>query len=117
MATPTLSHPHPLSNLSVAETNIAREVVLASLPGTVVDFRTIALQEPIKSELIKYLDLEHAGQLSEESPRPARLARVHYDAIDGSKAPKYMESVIDVEKKERVHHELVSTENHPCLTV
>lgn len=109
--------PHPLSGLSVEETNIAREVVLASLPNTVVDFRTTSLQEPAKADLTKFLDLEHAGKLTADSPRPPRLARVHYDAIDGSKIPKYMESVIDVEKKERVEHELVSTESHPSLTV
>jgi primary-amine oxidase len=106
-----------LAGLTIEETNIAREVVLASLPNTVVEFRTTALQEPAKADLIKYLDLEHSGQLTSDSPRPPRLARIHYDAIDSSKIPKYMESVIDVEKRERVEHELVSTENHPCLTV
>ncbi|KAF2436898.1 copper amine oxidase [Tothia fuscella] len=112
-----MAFPHPLSGLSVEETNIAREVVLASLPNTVVDFRTTSLQEPAKADLIKFLDLEHAGKLTADSPRPPRLARVHYDAVDGSKVPKYMESVVDVEKKERVEHELVSTESHPSLTV
>lgn len=115
MGAPSL--PHPLAGLSVEETNIAREVVISSFPNAVVDFRTTALQEPIKADLIKYLDLEHAGELTPEIPRPARLARVHYDVIDGSKIPKYMESVINIGTKEIVEHELVNTESHPCLTV
>jgi primary-amine oxidase len=117
MASGSLPVLHPLAPMTIEEANIAREVVLSNLPDTVVDFRTSSLQEPVKAELIKFLDLEHAGKLTAESARPPRLIRVHYDAIDGSKVPKAMESVVDVEKKKRVQHELVSTECHPCLTV
>jgi primary-amine oxidase len=117
MAAGSLPVLHPLAPMTIEEANVAREVVLSCLPDTVVDFRTSALQEPAKVDLIKFLDLEHAGKLTAESARPPRLIRVHYDAIDASKVPKSMESVVDVEKKERVEHEIVPAENHPCLTV
>jgi primary-amine oxidase len=117
MAAGSLPVLHPLAPMTIEEANIAREVVLSKLPNTVVEFRTSALQEPAKADLIKFLELEHAGKLTAESARPPRLVRVHYDAIDGSKVPKAMESVVDVEKKQRIEHELVSTECHPCLTV
>jgi primary-amine oxidase len=117
MATSRSKKPHPLAGLSVQETNVARDVILASHPGAVIFFRTISLQEPTKADLTKFLDLEHAGKLTPTSPRPPRLASVHFDCVDGTKVPRYMESVIDIDKRERVGHELVSTEVHACLTV
>jgi len=108
---------HPLASLSQEETNIARDVVLAEQGGAVVDFRTIALQEPVKAELVRFLDLEHAGKLTTDSPRPQRLARVHYDAIDSSKVPKYLETIVDVNSKKVVSHEIISSDVHACLTM
>lgn len=109
--------PHPLAPLSISETDIARDVVRSCHPDTVIDFRTISLQEPPKAELVKFLDVEHAGRLTSTTPRPARQARVHYDVIDKSKAPKYMESIVDVTKRQRTSYELVGTDVHACLTV
>ena len=108
---------HPLSQLSVEETTIARDVVLACHPDAVLDFRTITLQEPAKAELVPFLKLEHAGKLSAQSEWPPRLARVHYDVIDSSKVPKYSESIVKIDSRERIAHELMSTESHASLTV
>ena len=108
---------HPLASLSTEETNTARDVVLSCHPDTVIDFRTISLQEPTKAELVQFLQLEHSESLTTNTPRPRRLARVQYDVIDKSKIPKYTESVVDVERKERVSHEIISADMHACLTV
>ncbi len=43
--------PHPLEQLSIDETHQAREIVLAVHKNSIVDFRAIFLEEPIKSEL------------------------------------------------------------------
>jgi len=109
--------PHPLAPLSIEETNIARDVVRACHPNTVIDFRSISLQEPVKADLVKFLNVEHSDRLSWSTPRPARQAKVHYDVIDKDKVPKYMESVVDVAKRKRTSYELVSTDVHACLTV
>lgn len=109
--------PHPLASLSIDETNTARDVVLSCHPDTVIGFRMISLQEPAKAELIHFLELEHSGNLSPNTPRPRRLAKINYDVIDESKAPKYMESIVDIETKERVSAELISSDVHACLTV
>lgn len=110
--------PHPLKQLSLEETNLARDVTLSLHEGAVLEFREIFLQEPPKAELIKFLDLEHSGQLTSESPRPVRLAKVQYDVIgDGSKVPVFHESVIDLRRKERVAHEAVSSDYQAALTL
>lgn len=108
---------HPLASLSLDETKIARDVVLACHPDTVIDFRIITLFEPAKSELIQFLDLEHSRTVQANSPRPARLARVHYDVIDKTKVPKSCESIVDVEKRTRISHEVLPSGAHAALTM
>ena len=109
---------HPLTALSVEETNTARDVILKYHPGASIYFRIINLLEPPKEELLKFLAAEHAGRLSSSTPRPARVAEVKYDAIEaGSKVPVYQEAWVDVGKLKVVNHELISTEFHASLTL
>lgn len=112
--------PHPFKNLDLEETRIARDVVLSLHPDTVVDFREIYLQEPAKELMKEYLALEHAAQpgQSAASKRPPRLAKVQYDVIGADKIPVYNESVINVELKKRVKHEVVGKDlGHASLTL
>lgn len=109
---------HPLSALTIEETNDARDIILKSHPGASIYFRIISLLEPPKAELTKYLDIEHSGRLSPSTPKPARLAEVKYDAIEkGSKVPVYMESWVDLGRRERVKNEVISSEFHASLTL
>jgi primary-amine oxidase len=50
---------HPLQIISATEIQRARDVVLDKHDNEVVNFREIFLQEPLKAELIRFLDLEH----------------------------------------------------------
>jgi primary-amine oxidase len=108
---------HPLTTLSVEETNIARDIIRACHAGSVLHFRILYLQEPPKADLIRYLDLEHSGSLKPDSPRPARLARVHYDVVDDKAKPEFHEAVVDVEKRERVLVETVKADVHQAFTL
>ncbi|KAI4763829.1 putative copper amine oxidase [Aureobasidium sp. EXF-3400] len=108
---------HPLSILSIAETNLAREIVLAHHDKEVIDFREIFLQEPTKGELVKYLQLEHSGRLSPSSPRPARLAKCQYDVIGQDRIPSYHESVVDIGSRQRIKHEVIGKEHQAALTL
>lgn len=101
--------PHPFKTLDIEETRIARDVILSLHPDVVVDFREIYLQEPNKELMKQYLALEHAAQpgQSPTSKRPPRLAKCQYDVIGSDKIPEYHESVVDVEAKKRVKHEVV----------
>lgn len=110
--------PHPLTALTIDETNVARDVIINSHPGASIYFRIISLLEPPKAEVIKFLDAEHSGQLSQDTPRPARVAEVKYDAIEaGSKVPVYTESWVDIGKHERTKCDVISTEFHASLTL
>ena len=109
---------HPLASLTIDETNTAREVILKSHPGASIYFRIISLLEPPKAELTKFLESEHSGRLSPSTARPARVAEVKYDAIEkGSKLPVYMESWVDIGRRERTWTEVISSEFHASLTL
>lgn len=108
---------HPLAILSEAETNLARDVVKAAHPDTVIDFREIFLQEPPKAQLLEFLALEHAGRLSPTTPRPPRLALCQYDVIGADRIPQFHESVVDVVSRSRVKHTVVGKEHHASLTL
>lgn len=89
--------PHPLAALSLEEVKVARDVVLAASPGELIQFRMIYTQEPEKSKLVAFLELEHAGALTPSSPRPPRLARVHYAATGKSPDRKACEIEVSVD--------------------
>ena len=109
--------PHPLAILSAEETNIARDVVVACHPDTVIDFREIYLLEPPKAQLREFLALEHAGRLSPTTPRPPRMALCQYDVIGCDRIPSYQESAVDVGSRKRVKHQVIGKQHHAALTV
>jgi primary-amine oxidase len=109
--------PHPLTILSEAETNLARDVVIAEHPNTVIDFREIYLLEPPKGQLHEFLALEHAGRLSPTTPRPPRLATCQYDVIGADRIPSFHESVVDVVARKRVKHHIVGKQHHASITM
>ncbi|KAF4637092.1 hypothetical protein G7Y89_g994 [Cudoniella acicularis] len=109
--------PHPLEQLSITESHIARDVVLKAYNKSVIDFRTISLEEPAKSILKPFLDAENAGTLRSNSPRPPRLARVAYDVASENKVFQFFETVVDVGAGEIVSQELIDSKHHAPLTM
>ena len=108
--------PHPFSDLGVAETTRVRDIILALHKGFVIVFRTIYVLEPLKSEVLPFLEIEHAGKLDNSSLRPSRLAQARYDVIGGSKVPEYHESVINITSGDREEHRVIGAEHHASLT-
>jgi hypothetical protein len=110
-------HVHPLAQLRSPEIDVARQVVTKARSACLLLFRDIFTEEPKKAELVPFLNAEHSGQLSDETPRPPRLARVQYDTIgeDGSHA--YTESVINIHTREEVVHRIVDKDCQPPLTL
>lgn len=103
-----VAFPHPLDHLSVAECDIARQVVLDARGSEVsLYFRSIGLEEPPKNELIKYLETEHAQGVTAQTPRPARLAKVAYDIIKADRSREYTESLVDVQTAKETSRRVV----------
>lgn len=114
----TMSYvPHPLSDLSIEESTLARDVVLKLHESNLLDFRAIYLLEPDKKDVLRYLELERAGRVNAATLRPPRLAQVKYDVIGGSKATQYHESIVNVSTFEVVRHTIVGQEHHASLSM
>lgn len=117
-STARVAIPHPLDQLSVYESDLAREIILKARGRNVaIQFRSIALEEPPKKELTQFLDLEHAGRLTAQTSRPARLAKVQYDVVCGDKNHEYMESWVDVVRRKEVEQRVVDKTHHAALTL
>jgi len=107
---------HPLDQLSTKEINTARDVILQSRVPAPVTFRNIALEEPPKAELLPYLAAERNQELTPETPKPPRLARVLYDIVSSEHALMFCDSVVDVETKEEISYEIVDRQYHAPLS-
>jgi primary-amine oxidase len=112
-----MSLPHPLLPLTIPEVHIARDTVLSVHKNSILDFRSLSLEEPPKAELQPFLDLENAGLLQSHTPRPARLARVTYDVIGGDRVAKYFETLVDITQKAVVGQQVVERPAHAALTL
>ncbi|KAG0645046.1 Copper amine oxidase 1 [Hyphodiscus hymeniophilus] len=116
-ATATTSIPHPLDQLSVFESDSARGTILKARGLNVtIQFRSIALEEPPKRELCRFLDLEHAGSLTAHTPRPARIAKVQYDVVRADKHIVYIESWVDVVERKEVEKRVIDKVHQAALT-
>ncbi|KAF1915674.1 copper amine oxidase [Ampelomyces quisqualis] len=49
--------------------------------------------------------------------QPHRLAKCQYDIIGSDKIPEYQESVIDVDLRKKVRHEVIGKDTQACLTL
>ncbi len=102
------SMPHPLDPLSIAECEIARKAIVAAhQKETVLHFRSVYLEEPLKNELIPFLEAEHTTGITPKTPRPARLAHVQYDVVRDDKSHEYTESVVDLKAEKEVNRRTV----------
>lgn len=83
----------------------------------VIQFRSIFLDEPPKDELSNYLDIESSGNLTPQTPRPARLAKAQYDVVKADKTCDYMESSIDLASGKEVKQRIVEKMHQAALTM
>jgi primary-amine oxidase len=109
--------PHPLEQLSIPESDTARQIILDVRGSHVaINFRSIALEEPLKKELVRFLQLEHAGKITPQTPRPARIAKVQYDVVRADRNHEYMESLVNVEDRKEVQQRIVDKMHQSALT-
>jgi primary-amine oxidase len=112
------SVPHPLEQLSLAESDVACKIIKAVRGSDVmIRFRSIFLDEPAKELLVPYLKAEHDGQLNSSTPRPPRLAQVHYDVVGTDKKFVYTESKVDLATEKETEHRLIGAPHLSNLTL
>lgn len=76
----TASGPHPFDPINPAEIVLATKLVEAAFPGVKLRYKKIDIQEPIKSEVIPYIEAERLGKPL--PPKPTRLLQVLFHRLD-----------------------------------
>ncbi|KAG6000816.1 hypothetical protein E4U21_004959 [Claviceps maximensis] len=111
-------HPHPLTQLSVDEFTRARDIIVKLYGSSQsIFFRQISLEEPEKDSLVPFLEAEHAGRVTPETPRPARQARVEYDLIKPGKRNVVVRSVVNLASSKVTSSDTASAFAFPYYTI
>lgn len=63
--------PHPFDSISPAEIVLATKILAAAFPGVPLRYKKIDIQEPIKSEVVPFIEAERLGK-----PLPAKPTRL-----------------------------------------
>ncbi|KJK85431.1 Copper amine oxidase [Metarhizium anisopliae BRIP 53284] len=108
--------PHPLTQLSADEFTKARDIIVKQYGSSQsLYFRQINLEEPSKESIIPYLEAEHAGSLTADTPRPARQAHVEYDLIKVDRHD-LVRAVVDLDAAKVVRSDTASPNSYPYFT-
>lgn len=73
----------------------AASLVRDGLPGLVPNFRVITLREPLKQEMLPFLEREHRGEV--HLARPARVARVQVTVRSFASPSELVELLVDLD--------------------
>ncbi|CAK1361735.1 unnamed protein product [Cercospora beticola] len=92
-----MSDLHPLDPATADEISFATALVKKSFGDVQLHFKAGGLEEPIKSDLVAYLDAEHNGKPLPELPR--RVFLMWYI----KRTPRLFEAIVDVTNGKIVH--------------
>jgi primary-amine oxidase len=110
------SIPHPLDPLTSVEFEKARQCIISARGlDVIIKFRAIYLEEPSKNELTPFLEAEHSTGIDSRTPRPARLAMVLYDVVNGDKSHEYTHSVVDLSSGKETKHRVIDKMHQAAL--
>ncbi|KAK2796672.1 hypothetical protein FQN51_009113 [Onygenales sp. PD_10] len=89
-----MSPPHPFDPLRPDEVNLAVKILQASFPGVKLRFKVIDVQEPIKREVVPYLEAERLG-----TPLPAKPTRFIHALFHRLDTRAFLKALINVDTK------------------
>lgn len=91
---------HPFDPLSPDEISRAAAIVRPHFGSQELNFRVITLQEPPKSEMIRFLDSEHAGRHTDHAP--TRCARVEVVIRLSGEENALFELLVDLDNEKTI---------------
>ncbi len=73
----TAAGPHPFDPISPGEIRLAVQLLGKVFPGTKLRYKRIDVQEPLKSEVVPYIEAERLGQPLPKKPTRLLQALLH----------------------------------------
>ncbi|KAJ5729156.1 copper amine oxidase 1 [Penicillium malachiteum] len=90
--------PHPFDPLSPAEISQAAHCVKDAFPNDDIAFRVVTLFEPAKTEMIPFLEAEHAKKPGASPPRRTALVHINLNGLSDLRALH-----VDLNRLEIIH--------------
>ena len=104
---------HPFDPISLEEIRLAAKVLESSFPGVNLRFKVIDVQEPIKKEVVPYLEAERLGK-----PLPAKPTRLIQCLFHRLDTKAFMKALVNADKGTLVNaRELTDVQVHPNLSL
>jgi primary-amine oxidase len=72
--------PHPFDPLTPQEIRLGLRILQSAFPGVQLRINRIDLQEPLKNDVIPYIEAERLGKPL--PPKPARLLYAYFHRLD-----------------------------------
>lgn len=71
---------HPFDPISPGEIQLAVKILQSAFPGVSLRYKRIDVQEPIKKDVVPYIEAERLGKPL--PPKPARLLQAYLQRLD-----------------------------------
>lgn len=85
---------HPFDPITPAEIRLAVNILQSSFPDIKLRFKVIDVQEPIKREVVPYIEAERLGK-----PLPAKPTRLLHCLFHRLDSNVFMKAMINADKK------------------
>ncbi|KKZ60866.1 primary-amine oxidase [[Emmonsia] crescens] len=85
---------HPFDPIRPDEVSLAAEILQASFPGVSLRFKVIDAQEPIKKDVVPYLEAERLG-----TPLPAKPARIIQSLFHKLDTKAFLKALVNLDTK------------------
>lgn len=89
-----MSHHHPFDPIRPDEISLATTILKDSFPGVNLRFKVIDVKEPIKKDVIPYIEAERTGQ-----PLPPTPPRLLYSYLHRLDTHAFLKAIINVDTK------------------
>lgn len=86
--------PHPFDPITAAELQLGARVLEATFPGVKLRYKVIDIREPIKKDVVPYLEAERL-----QIPPPAKPSRVIYCLFHRLDTNAFVKALINADTK------------------
>lgn len=110
VSTTTLSTQHPFDTLAPGEIKLATEVLSHALPGVPLRYKRIDVLEPIKRDVVPYLEAERLGL-----PLPKKPTRLLFSYFHRRDTGAFFKAVLNADTKQPVYIKELPKDVEVCL--
>lgn len=109
MTTSTI--PHPFDPITPGEIQLAVRILKAGFPGVPLRFKRIDIQEPIKNDVVPYIEAERLRQPL--PPRPARILLAYFHRLDNG---AFYKTLLNADTRSIIHAKEIPREVQVSFT-